>query len=100
MGVTYHVYILASRPNGTLYIGITNNLALRLSQHKGGHGSEFARRYSISRLVHVESYDRPSDAILREKQLKKWNRAWKIELIEKDNPEWRDLSDFAVSGIS
>lgn len=100
MGVKYHVYILASRPNGTLYIGISNNLALRLSQHKSGSGSEFARRYAIDHLVYVESYDTPSDAIRREKQLKKWNRAWKIELIEKDNPEWLDLSELAISGIS
>jgi putative endonuclease len=100
MAGTYHVYILASRRNGTLYIGITNNLALRLSQHRNGHGSEFARRYTINRLVYAESYDTPSDAIQREKQLKKWNRAWKIELIEKDNPEWRDLSDLAISGMS
>ncbi len=78
MSVTYHVYILANRPNGTLYIGITNSLALRLSQHKNGRGSEFARRYAVDRLVYVESYDTPSDAIAREKQLKKWNRAWKF----------------------
>jgi putative endonuclease len=99
-GVTYHVYILASQPNGTLYIGITNNLALRLSQHKGGRGSEFAQRYAVNRLAYVEGYDTPSDAIRREKQLKKWNRAWKIELIEKNNPDWQDLSDLAIFGIS
>lgn len=100
MSRTYYVYILASERNGTLYIGITNNLALRLSQHKNGRGSEFARRYSVNRLVYVENYDTPSDAIRREKQLKKWNRAWKIELIEKDNPEWQDLSDVAIAGMS
>ncbi len=100
MSVTYYVYILASRANGTLYIGVTNNLALRLSQHKSGRGSEFARRYDVDRLVYVETYDTPSDAIRREKQLKKWNRAWKIELIEKSNPDWQDLSDLAISGIS
>jgi putative endonuclease len=100
MSVTYYVYILTSRPHGTLYIGVTNNLAIRLSQHRSGHGSEFARRYNIGRLVYVESYDTPSDAIRREKQLKKWNRAWKIELIEANNPECRDLSDLAISGLA
>jgi putative endonuclease len=89
----YYVYILASRRHGTLYIGITNSLRSRLEQHRRGGGSEFARKYGVYRLVYVEPYERAEDAIKREKQLKKWNRDWKIQLIEKDNLEWRDLSD-------
>ena len=89
----YHVYILASRRYGTLYIGVTNNVRSRLEQHKLGLGSEFVRKYGVCRLVYVESYERAEDAIRREKQLETWNRDWKIQLIEKDNLEWRDLSD-------
>jgi putative endonuclease len=89
----YHVYILASRRHGTLYIGVTNNLRTRIEQHRLGLGSAFVRKYGVHRLVYVETYERAEDAIAREKQLKKWNRDWKIQLIEKDNLEWRDLSD-------
>jgi putative endonuclease len=89
----YHVYILASRRHGTLYIGITNDLRARLEQHRLGFGSQFVSKYGVYRLVYVETYDAPEDPIRREKQLKKWNRDWKIRLIEENNPEWRDLSD-------
>jgi len=89
----FHVYILASTRNGTLYIGVTNNVVARLELHRSGHGSEFVDRYSVHRLVYVEGHARAEEAIQREKQIKKWNRAWKIRLIEQDNPEWRDLSD-------
>ncbi|MEA2966496.1 MAG: putative endonuclease, partial [Alphaproteobacteria bacterium] len=89
----YHVYILASRRHGTLYIGVTNDLRTRIEQHRLGLGSEFVRKYSVHRLVYVETYERAEDAIAREKQLKKWNRDWMIQLIETDNLEWRDLSD-------
>jgi putative endonuclease len=89
----YHVYILASRRHGTLYIGVTNNLRTRLEQHRLGLGSAFVRKYSVHRLVYVETYEQAEEAIAREKQLKKWNRDWKIQLIEKDTLEWRDLSD-------
>ena len=89
----YYVYILASCRYGTLYIGITNDLRNRLEQHRIGLGSAFVRKYKVHRLVYVETYESAEDAIRREKQLKKWNRDWKIELIEKDNLEWRDLSD-------
>ena len=92
----YFVYILASRRHGTLYIGVTNNLGLRLQQHKLGRGSEFVRKYGVHRLVYMESYGSPVEAITREKQLKKWKREWKIQLIEQDNLEWRDLSDLLV----
>jgi putative endonuclease len=90
--VMYYVYILASRPHGTLYIGVTNNLSYRLELHRTGRGSEFVRQYNVHRLVYVEPYNNAEDAIRREKQLKKWNRDWKIRLIEEDNLEWRDLS--------
>jgi putative endonuclease len=92
----YYVYILASRRYGTLYIGVTNSVGNRLGQHKLGFGSEFVRKYGVYRLVYVERFERAEDAIGREKQLKKWKRDWKIQLIEKDNLEWRDLSDLVV----
>jgi putative endonuclease len=94
--MAYHVYILASRRHGTLYIGVTNNLPFRIQQHRLGHGSEFVRKYGVNRLVYVEGYETAVEAIRREKQLKKWNRDWKIQLIEQDNLEWRDLSDLIV----
>ncbi|MGN8545835.1 GIY-YIG nuclease family protein [Bradyrhizobium sp. 13971] len=92
----YYVYILASRRHGTLYIGVTNSVQTRLEQHKVGKGSSFVKRYGVYRLVHVESYQLAEEAITREKQLKRWKRDWKIELIERENPEWRDLSDLLV----
>jgi len=88
----YSVYILASRRNGTLYIGVTNSLRTRLEQHRAGKGSEFVKQYGIYRLVYVENYGRPDEAIAREKQLKRWKRDWKIRLIEQDNLDWSDLS--------
>jgi putative endonuclease len=91
--MTYYVYILASRRYGTLYIGVTNSLKNRLGHHKLGFGSEFVRRYGVYRLVYVEQFETAEDAIRREKQLKKCRRDWKIQLIEKDNLHWRDLSD-------
>ncbi|MEQ8587602.1 MAG: GIY-YIG nuclease family protein [Thalassobaculaceae bacterium] len=85
------VYILANRKHGTIYIGVTANPAVRILQHRRGEGSTFVRRYRLHRLVHSESYRRIDDAIRREKQLKAWRRAWKIELIEEQNPNWNDL---------
>ena len=95
MGVSsvYHVYILASCRHGTLYFGITNSLQKRLEEHRTGKGSLFVKKYGVYRLVYIESYDRAEEAIAREKQLKRWKRDWKIELIERENLEWRDLSD-------
>lgn len=87
------VYILASRYRGTLYLGVTSHLAARIAQHRDGTGSEFATTYGVTRLVHVEPFDDIRDAIAREKTLKKWRRAWKIDLIEQGNPEWDDLFD-------
>jgi putative endonuclease len=88
----YFVYILASRRHGTLYIGVTNSVQKRLEEHRAGKGSKFVKQYGVHRLVYVEAYDRAEDAIAREKQLKRWKRDWKIELIERENLEWRDLS--------
>ena len=75
-----------------LYIGVTNNLPMRLDQHRRGRGSEFAKKYGVHILVHVEAFASPQEAIAREKQLKNWQRDWKIKLIEKSNREWDDLS--------
>jgi putative endonuclease len=89
----YYVYILASRRHGTLYIGVTNSLQKRIEQHRHGEGPSFVKAHSVFRLVYVEAYDHAEEAITREKQLKRWKRDWKIELIERENLEWRDLSD-------
>ena len=87
----YFVYILASKKNGTLYIGVTNDLSKRAFDHREGRGSIFTRRYDVTLLVYYESFERIDEAIAREKELKKWRRDWKIELIETMNPEWKDL---------
>jgi putative endonuclease len=88
----YWTYILASRPRGTLYVGVTNDLGRRLQEHRDGRGSAFVRRYRVHALVWAEASDAPADAIAREKQIKAWRRAWKIELVERANPDWRDLA--------
>ena len=88
---TYSVYIMASQRNGTIYIGVTNNLALRAHQHRTGVGSSFTSRYGVKMLVWYEHYGSVIEAIAREKQLKRWERKWKLGLIEKFNREWRDL---------
>src|SRR5262245_24744663 len=87
------VYILASKQNGTLYIGVTSGLAKRVWEHKTDAVDGFTNKYSVRRLVFYELHPDMASAIAREKQLKKWNRAWKIELIEGKNPEWKDLRD-------
>jgi putative endonuclease len=89
----YYVYILTSKPNGTLYIGMTNNLARRVWEHKQGLVEGFTKKYGARRPVYAESFARPRDAIEREKRFKKWNRAWKTRLIESVNPGWKDLSE-------
>jgi putative endonuclease len=89
----YFVYILASQPNGTLYIGVTNNLARRVYEHRQGSVGGFTKKYGVHQLVYYEMTTDIRDAIEREKRLKKWNRQWKIELIESQNPKWRDLYD-------
>ncbi|MFA6096306.1 MAG: GIY-YIG nuclease family protein [Candidatus Paceibacterota bacterium] len=87
----YFIYILASKRNGTLYIGITNDLIRRISEHKNNLIDGFTKRYSVHNLVYYEDAIDIGSAIEREKLLKKWKRKWKIELIEKSNPEWKDL---------
>jgi putative endonuclease len=96
MSKTGWVYILANRYRGTIYIGVTSSLAHRISQHRAGTGAQFSSRYGCKHLVLVEPFERIEDAIAREKQLKHWNRAWKIRLIEAQNPEWRDRFDEIV----
>ncbi|MBL29604.1 MAG: endonuclease [Rhodospirillaceae bacterium] len=91
------VYILASQPNGTLYVGVTSDLPGRVWQHRNDLANGFTKRYGVHRLVYVEAHDTMEDAILREKRIKKWRRAWKIRLIEESNPEWRDLYDEIAS---
>jgi putative endonuclease len=86
------VYILASRPYGTLYIGVTSNLAARIEAHRSGAVDGFTKEYGVDTLVYFEVHADMYEAIQREKRLKKWNREWKIRLIEEMNPEWRDLS--------
>ena len=89
---TYWVYILASRKNGTLYVGVTNSLAMRLWQHKNPAGESFTHSYGVDQLVYFEDFRSIENAIAREKQLKAGSRAKKIALIERENAEWRDLS--------
>ncbi|MGH1417643.1 MAG: GIY-YIG nuclease family protein [Hyphomicrobiaceae bacterium] len=88
---TYWVYILASKPYGTLYIGVTNNLLERVAEHRDGTGSKFTKRYDVKTLVHFEPFGDVKIAIQREKTLKRYLRKWKIRLIELDNPNWCDL---------
>jgi putative endonuclease len=89
---TYYIYILASKRNGTLYIGITNNLTRRVFEHKSGLIEGFTKKYLIDKLVYFESTSDVNEAIKIEKRLKKWKRQWKIDLIEKSNHKWHDLS--------
>ena len=88
---TYYVYLLASQPNGTLYIGVTSNLVRRVNEHREGVVEGFTKRYGVKQLVHFEEFADVYLAIQREKTLKKWPRAWKLDLIEKSNPQWRNL---------
>ena len=85
------VYILASRRNGTLYVGVTSDFVGRISQHKQDLVEGFTKRYQVHKLVYIEFHDTMDEAIKREKQVKRWRRNWKIELIEKSNGDWRDL---------
>ena len=87
----YYVYILASKKNGTLYIGLTSNLLKRVFEHKNNQVEGFTQKYNVHKLVYYEKYDDIYGAITREKRMKKWERQWKIELIEKVNPDWKDL---------
>lgn len=91
MGKQPAVYILASQRNGTLYIGVTSNLPQRIWEHKQDTAEGFTKQYQVHTLVHYERFDEMRFAIAREKQMKKWNRAWKVRLIEEQIPEWKDL---------
>jgi len=93
---TYYVYILASKRNGTLYIGVTNNLTRRVYEHKNDLINGFAKKYKVHMLVYYEHTNDINSAIQREKRLKKWKREWKIELIETMNPDWHDLYEELV----
>ncbi len=92
MDASFFVYVLASKRNGTLYVGVTNNLARRLSEHKVKQVPGFTRKYQIDQLVYFEAFTSILEARAREHSLKRWRRAWKIALIEKLNPDWRDLT--------
>src|SRR3954454_1647870 len=87
------VYIMTNHPNGTLYIGVTNDLVRRVWEHRQGLGSAFARRYYLKHLVYAERHEDITAAIQREKSLKRWLRAWKVTLITAQNPDWKDLGD-------
>jgi putative endonuclease len=88
---SYYVYILASKRNGTLYVGITNDLIKRVWQHKNDIAGGFTKKYQIHKLAYFEETNDVESAIKREKQLKQWNRKWKLDLIESKNPDWKDL---------
>ncbi len=90
------VYIMSNRRDGVLYIGVTADLSRRIVQHREGKGSAFCRRYGLTRLVYAEEHDSIGDAIAREKAMKAWKRAWKIELVEGVNPGWDDLFSVVV----
>ncbi len=89
----YYVYIMTNHRNGTLYIGMTNNLERRVLEHKTGAVKGFTQKYGLIKLVYFEMYHDVNEAISREKRLKKWKRQWKIDLIEKENSKWIDLGD-------
>lgn len=91
--MSYFVYILASRKHGTLYVGVTNDVARRVFEHRAGNASTFTKKYRVHRLVYAESHDDVEEAIRREKAIKEWQRAWKVQLIERANPEWDDLAE-------
>ncbi len=91
MEKNYCVYVLASKKNGTLYIGVTSNLIKRVWEHKNKIREGFTAKYNVDKLVYYEQYSDPENAIKREKRLKRYKRKWKIELIEKSNPEWQDM---------
>jgi putative endonuclease len=93
----FHVYIMANKRNGTLYIGVTSNLVQRAWQHKEEQVEGFSSKYGVKLLVYFEVHDSAESAIAREKQIKKWRRAWKLSLIERSNPEWKDLYETIIA---
>lgn len=90
--MSYYVYITTNKPRGVLYIGVTNDIARRTYEHKNSLIKGFTKKYNLKKLVYVETYDQVDEAIKREKQLKNWHRAWKINQIESVNPEWAELN--------
>jgi putative endonuclease len=96
MARKYFVYILASRRNGTLHIGVTSNLVRRIWEHREGLVDAFTKKYGVKKLVHFETFDHVRDAVHRETRLKKWKREWKINLIQQTNLAWNDLYDTLV----
>ena len=96
MDKQFCVYILASQKNGTLYIGVTSELAKRIWQHKNKQADGFTKKYGVTKLVYYEVHENAESAIQREKKIKKWNRKWKIELIEEKNPKWSDVYENIV----
>ena len=95
--MSFFVYVLTSRRNGTLYVGMTDNLVRRLWEHRNGLIPGFTKKYGVKMLVWYELHGTRENAFQRERQLKKWNRAWKLRLIEEMNPQWRDLADEVLS---
>ena len=93
-GKEFYIYIITNKKFGTIYIGYANDMKDRMRRHKSGNGSVFAKRYNLDKLVYYEKYKFPNVAIKREKQLKKWKRQWKINLINDFNPDWEDLTYF------
>ncbi len=87
----YFVYVLTNKPRGTLYVGVTNDLVRRIHEHREGVVPGFSKRYGLKQLAHFEKYDTPTLAIQREKNIKHWSRAWKLDLVNSSNPQWRDL---------
>ncbi|MBE0428029.1 MAG: GIY-YIG nuclease family protein [Nitrospirae bacterium] len=99
MQKSFYVYILASKRNGTLYTGVTSDLIKRVWEHKKKLAEGFTEKYCIDKLVYYEQFQDAEYAIKREKRLKKYNRKWKLDLIEKSNPEWKDLYEELISGF-
>ncbi len=91
--MAYYVYLMASKRNGTLYVGVTNDLVRRVYEHREGQADGFTKKYAVKILVHFEVFEEVREAIQRERNLKHWRRAWKIDLIERGNPQWNDLYD-------
>ncbi|WP_417686165.1 GIY-YIG nuclease family protein [Roseibium sp.] len=89
--MSYYVYLLTNRKHGTLYVGVTNDLHRRVHEHRSGTASNFTKKHQLHRLVFASEFERIDEAIAMEKRLKRWHRAWKIQLVEEENPDWNEL---------